>query len=98
VVDLIQEKDSTKIYPIMVGKSKGSGNNKKYYYYSHVVLDSGGWADPKCFLPKEYDICVLKTEKGIKVGWWCGSSWDGRLVKEGEVVLGWRRKEEVLIE
>lgn len=85
-------------YPIIVGKLKPDPSQRKArscYAYSDVKFNNEGWADAIKFLPKEFDLCDLKTETGkIFRGWYSGQSWDGINVKPKCNIKFWKRHEE----
>lgn len=79
---------------IRVGKQK---NSAEKYTYKDVPLRGFEWVNADQYLPREYDICDLKmTTNIITRGWWTGQIWDGKKVKEDDIVKDWKRKQEYL--
>lgn len=80
-----------------VGFNYGTPKRPRFYTYNHVKYDNEGWADPKEYLPYDYDIVELKRDnyKPIIPGWISGNRWDGRKFKSQDKVIGWRRPEPV---
>lgn len=67
--------------------------------YKDVKTDADGWADPKHFRPKPFDLVYLRViregEERLKgvPGWWTGSSWDGQRLLSSDQVICWKYKE-----
>ncbi len=85
---------------IQVGKVKEYKGNYKpniLYSYRDVNYDLDEWADANKYLPKEYDLCLLKTDIGRTInGWHNGTSWDGLRLKDGEKIKFWQKKREII--
>ena len=86
---------------IKIGTPKGTRLNYKgnevveNYTYSDAKCDEDGWVDAKNFMPMDFDLCQLKVkDKKIRVGWNCGSIWDGLKVAHDEEVLYWKKSKE----
>ena len=69
------------------------GPKKIPYKYSDVESHDG-WIDSQKYLPKEYDLCLLKTPDKTLRGWYTGTMWDGLTIKESDTVLFWKRVKE----
>ena len=80
--------------PIRVGKIKGrKGRNVIHWQYGDVDYDLDGWASVNDFLPEEFDLCFLKTDKGKELkGWYTGQKWDGLNVRDEHTIILWKRK------
>lgn len=75
-----------------------TGRTKKtpvFFTYRDVQYDIDGWADCARYLPEDFDLVFmrLKREKTIP-GWISGRSWSGLRLKNDDVVLFWKRKDE----
>ena len=86
--------------PIIVGKVKEfrkSPLSNILYSYKDVLFDKDLWAKSTDFLPKEYDLCNLKTDTNKYLnGWHNGNSWDGLNVKRDTNIEYWQKKVEQL--
>ena len=64
------EKRLKKIEPVKIETVKfeiqqvGKKYNNKKVTYRSVLYNKYGWADSAEFLPLEYDMCTLKTQRG----------------------------------
>jgi hypothetical protein len=68
---------------------------KIFLTYSNVPKDSNGWVRSTTFFPFPYDLCSLLLEDGKSVpGWWTGQEWEGRRLKEGDIIVAWKKSEE----
>lgn len=74
---------------IRVGCKKPGGGY--VYSYTDVDFDKNGWADATKYLPDEFDLCYLRTDSGMKIGWFCGNGWDGKTVEKWDVITKWKR-------
>ena len=63
--------------------------------YSDIVCDADGWVDAKQYLPMDFDLVYMRTEKGIYVGWSIGKKWDGIKHSKKDKILYWKRKIDV---
>ncbi len=64
--------------------------------YFRLPKDKEGWVNASEYLPKDFDLCWIKTdEKKIKTGWLAGSSWDGLAVTENDKVVSWKNKKNI---
>lgn len=65
-----------------------------------LLPDPTGWIDATQFVPKEFILKMVRIKrKGIiidqiLIAWWNGSSWDGYKLKEGDVIIEWRCRED----
>ena len=66
---------------------------EKEYGYKDVLYDRDGFANVKHYLPKEYDLCLLKLKdkKKFKMGYHTGMTWDGLKLFTTDEVIGWMR-------
>ncbi len=49
------------------------------------------WNDVKEYLPADYDLIWLKTDKGnVMKGWLSHKTWDGMKLEENEIVKYWK--------
>ncbi len=81
---------------IQVGKTTIRDPTKKvgarYAAYSDVIFAYDGWANAEYFLPHEYDLLSIKTDKGeVKKGWISGNAWDGLEIKPKDKIIEWKR-------
>ncbi len=67
------------------------GLKKIPYRYPDIPSDLAGWIDAVKYLPRDFDLCVLKTLSCNLLGWYTGNSWDGLNIKESDTVLSWKR-------
>ena len=76
---------------------KASGRkNPVFYSYGDVEYDIDGWADVTRFLPNDFDLVFLRLKRERTIpGWINGQSFEGRKLKPDDVVLFWKRKEEL---
>ena len=71
------------------------GKQTLRYMYRDVAFDSFGWADVKDFLPMDYDLIQVKTDKGkIYSAGHTGQEWDGKNITPESNVIAWRRHNE----
>lgn len=64
---------------------------RKLIGYKSIQYDENGWADAKLYLPKDYDLQIIKTDDGKTYrGWHTGKHWDG-LNFGDKKVLYWKR-------
>ena len=77
--------------------SSTENRDKKAVYYSYADIQfNDGWAETSKFLPRDFDLVYGKTSNGeIKSCWLSGSKWDGLRVKNDDIIMCWRKKEEV---
>lgn len=84
--------------PIQVGHIKEKRKAPKshlYYTYKDVKTDLNGWAKSADYLPEEFELCVLQTDKGkFLSGWHTGQHWDGLNVQGEHNVEFWKRQTE----
>jgi hypothetical protein len=68
---------------------------KKYrkYKYSDVPADLDKWVGNLKYRPIPFDLLYLsiKNLRKPKNGWWSGERWDGRLLKDTDEVVAWKR-------
>lgn len=79
---------------VKVGTNTIEGDKKsKLYYYSDVKYQKGHWADPKYYLPLDYDLLHLKIEgkEELLPGWCIGSRWEGYRLKPEDKILAWKK-------
>lgn len=73
----------------------------KLFTYQDCSRNEDGYIDPKKFLPLSYDLVYIKVERegkrlsNIFSGWWTGQFWDGKSIKDSDIVISWKRKEEI---
>lgn len=61
--------------------------------YRHVTYDEDGWADASKWLPADYDLVFMKTERGPTLpGWSYGNGFEGMRLKSTDKVLYWKHK------
>ena len=65
------------------------GEKVRKFLYSDVKYDADGWAEAKKFMPADYDLVFMKTEKKTYNGWASGKIWDGLKIPD-EPVLYWK--------
>lgn len=82
--------------PFIVGKIKQKIEGKlTYWTYRNIKYDNEGWADGSIYLPDQFDLCILKTEKEKVIkGWHTGQIWDGLNVKILDKIKFWKWFEE----
>lgn len=67
--------------------------SKILFTYFNVKYDADGWANVTEWLPQDYDMCLLKNDKGtIKIGWRSGFVWDGLTITINDKFIAWKRK------
>jgi len=81
---------------VRVGKckprTKGHITN---YKYSDCISGADGWYDASKYLPREGDLCFVKTEDGkILKAWVFGVTWDGLNVIESTKIIAWKKTAE----
>lgn len=85
-------------HPIVVGKLKSDLSSRSpspYYSYADVEFNETGWADASKYLPKEFDLCLLKRDDSkIFKGWHSFSRWDGLNIKQKDNIKFWKKLEE----
>lgn len=65
-----------------------------YYTYPDVKTEADGWVNPEKYLPADFDLVWLQTEKGKTYpGWYAGAGWDGRQYDRTDRIVRWKRKE-----
>lgn len=81
---------------LRVGRSKIlKGDKEKTLDYSMVKTDSKGFADAREFIPVEYDLVVLITDRKRRViGWWTGHEFYSRNLIADEKVCLWKKLKE----
>lgn len=70
--------------------------SKKERLLSYADLEGEGkeWIDASKFLPKDFELVLLKTDKGKeRPGWLSGRTWDGYRISQDDNVLFWKRKQ-----
>lgn len=72
-------------------KDKKKGKQRKFSY-TDVEYDCDDWADAAKYLPADYDLVHLKTEKKTISGWRSGNVWAGLRLKGDEKFLYWKRQ------
>ncbi len=78
------------------GRNSKGKRCKKFYNYSQCTFDKDGWVNPEEFLPEDGELVWLKREGKRPVsGWIQIKTWMGFRLKPGDVVIGWKRKEEI---
>lgn len=62
------------------------------FSYRDVETDIDEWVDASRFLPKDYDLVLMKV-KGKKTfcGWYNINHWDGLKLKPEDIVSYWKR-------
>lgn len=83
---LKKEKNEEMTFPVKVN----SFSPTKLFRYCQVIYEEDNWADSTKYLPADFDLVFLKTDKGIKNGWHTGIGWDGKNVKADEKVYLWK--------
>lgn len=82
----------------LIGINQISGREKRtpiYYSYKDVEYDIDGWADCARFLPDDYDFVFMRLLRNKTIaGWISGYTWTGLRLKQDDVVVFWKRKEE----
>ena len=81
---------SIKNEPIQVERT--IKEKRKKYRYADIKYGEDGWVDVKEYLPANYDLCFLKTEKRIILGWYSMSCWEGNKINQDDKILFWKRK------
>jgi hypothetical protein len=62
------------------------------FNYDSCEKDERGFVDASKFAPFPFDLCKLILDDGTdKVGWWMGNKFDGRKLKEYEIVISWKK-------
>ena len=64
-------------------------DNKKLSYKA-LKCSSTGWINASVFLPLEFDLCTLKTQKSKCTGWHTGGIWVGLKLKKNDKVIAWK--------
>ena len=88
-------KKSRNIFPKKVGNKY-----MQVFSYAQCIKSKDGFIDAKRYLPFPGDLVfVIIERKGEKLdriypGWWTGQSWDGAKIKDSDIILYWKRKEE----
>jgi len=61
--------------------------------YKNVKTDIDGWADVNLFLPLNFDLCYVKTDKrrGTTTAWYTGTIWDSAMLNDDEKVIFWKQ-------
>ena len=78
---------------IKVGKIK-PGEEKKKYRYPDLPMQGQTWLSVMEYLPKDYDLCHLKTASGkLKSGWFYRDKWDGYKIKPDDIIVQWKLQE-----
>ena len=87
VEDVIYECD-----PVLSGKVKQVGKiyDGKKLSYKALKYSPAGWINASVFLPLEFDLCTLKTQKGKCPGWHTGGVWVGLKLKKNDKVIAWK--------
>lgn len=63
--------------------------------YKDVECDIDGWVDCRKFLPDDFDLVFMRLKRGKAIsGWISGKIWCGLRLKNDDVVIFWKRKEE----
>lgn len=93
----ISKKKRIKVGDIKSYKIKADGRkNPVFYSYAHVEYDIDGWADVEKYLPNDFDLVFLRLKRERTIpGWINGQFFEGRKLKPDDVVLFWKRKEEL---
>lgn len=80
---------------LKVGRDKIFDKNKcrmRKLIYKDIPYDPDGWVDSDKYLPANYDLVLLKTDKNTITGWSTGIKWDGLKIEE-QKILYWKRYE-----
>lgn len=80
---------------LKVGRDKIFDNNKgkeRKLNYKDIPYDPEGWVDADKYLPADFDLMLLKTDKNTLKGWSTGIKWDGLRIAE-QKILYWKRYE-----
>ena len=87
VVDFIYECDT-----VLSGKVKQVGRiyDGKKLSYKALKYSPAGWINASRFLPLEFDLCTLKTQKRKSPGWHTGGVWFGLKLKKNDKVIAWK--------
>lgn len=81
---------------IIVAKSKIKDKitgEKRACKYSDVPTDKDKWVHDLEYMPIPYDLMFLRIKDvpRVKSGWWNGKKWEGLRLKEGEIIISWKR-------
>lgn len=61
-------------------------------------LDSEGFVSDPEVMPKDFDMVELRADSGRRYnGWWTGQRWEALRRRDGEIITGWRKRDEYLI-
>jgi len=71
-------------------KQVGRKHNNKNVSYKSVHYDKFGWAAASSFLPRDYDMCSIKTPRGNISGWHTGNTWDGLNLRKTDQIIAWK--------
>lgn len=67
--------------------------SRKQITYADTGCDDDGWVDANKFVPVDFDLVLVRTDKDkTKPGWYCGQRWDGRRISSDEKILFWKRQ------
>lgn len=90
--------------PYKVGETKAHIIVKKWgketkervlYTYKDFEYDADGWTESAKYLPEDYDLVYMRLAIGKTIpGWHTNRTWYGVRLKQDDVVLLWKRKEE----
>ena len=68
------------------------GTYDRPFDYKDIIKNDDGWIDSKKYLPREYDIVLVKVD-GLKPypGWYSGSGWDGARYRKWHTIRAWKK-------
>ena len=92
-IESILECDVYECDTVLIEKVKQVGkiyDNKKLSYKA-LKCSSTGWINASVFLPLEFDLCTLKTQKSKCTGWHTGGIWVGLKLKKNDKVIAWKQ-------
>ena len=91
-VKIILEDDVYECYTVLTEKVKQVGRtyDDKKLSYKALKYSPTGWVNASRFLPLEFDLCTIKTQKSKSPGWHTGGVWVGLKLKKNDKVIAWK--------
>jgi hypothetical protein len=68
-------------------------NKNRKISYNDIIIDEDGWTDADKYLPIDFDLVIVKTNKKTYFAWHAFSYWEGLKLPEMSKVLCWKRRD-----
>lgn len=74
---------------------KGDEQKERKFAYRDVEYDKYDWVDASKYLPADFDLMHMRTDKDkTYAGWHATNTWMGLRLPEDEKVLYWKRNQD----